>query len=260
MANEHEGHRDRLKNRFLSEGLEHFEPHTVLELLLYYSIPRRDTNELAHRLLNHFGSLVGVLNASPEELMSVEGITQNSAVHLHLIAALARRYYAEALSAPPADAKMPDKMRYLGDKLIACCAGLTEEQLFVICLDNSLRELCFECVSSGTPDSIQMLTRQIVELAIKFHAPSVIIAHNHPGGIAIPSRADIASTLALKKSLSAISITLLDHFVVAGDDYVSMAQSGYFSTDFQFAGESRLGCEEPEGGFHSMTEASADEI
>lgn len=241
MPNAHEGHRERLKNRFLAEGLEHFEPHTVLELLLFYSVPRKDTNELAHSLLGHFGTLVGVLNASPEELMQVEGITLSSATHLHLIAALARRYYSETLATPPPDAERPDKMRHLGEKLIAKCAGLTEENLFVICLDNSLRELCFECISTGTPDSIQMLTRQIVELAIKFHAPSVVIAHNHPGGIAIPSRADVSSTLALKKSLSAISITLLDHFVVAGDDYVSMAQSGYFSSSFSFPGESRLG-------------------
>lgn len=250
MANEHEGHRDRLKNRFLAEGLEHFEPHNVLELLLFYSIPRRDTNELAHTLLRQFGSLVGVLNASPEELMQVEGITHNTAVHLHLIADLSRRYHAEALAAPPADAQASDKMRYLGRKLVEKCAGMTEESLFVICLDNSLRELCFEQVSSGTPDSTQMVTRQIVELAIKYHAPSVIIAHNHPGGIAIPSRNDVSSTLSLRKSLAAISISLLDHFVVAGDDYVSMAQSGFFSQSFRFSGEDKL-CSEAisEDGF-----------
>lgn len=240
MANEHEGHRDRLKNRFLAEGLEHFEPHNILELLLFYTVPRKDTNLLAHTLLNHFGSLVGVLNATPQELMQVEGITMNSAVHLHLIADLARRYYSEALAAPPAEAEKQDKMRYLGQKLIASCAGMTEENLFVVCLDNGLRELCFERLSSGTPDSIQLVTRQIVELAIKYHAPSVIIAHNHPGGIAIPSRNDVASTLSLRKALSAISITLLDHFIIAGDDYVSMAQSGFFSSNFSFNGENRL--------------------
>ena len=246
MATEHIGHRERLKNRFLAEGLEHFEPHNILELLLFYSIPRKDTNELAHKLLGHFGTLVGVLNATPEELQRVEGITQNTAVHLHLIASLARRYHTEALSAPPADAAKPDVMQYLGQKLVASCAGLTEENLYVICLDNSLRELCFERISSGNPDGIQLLTRQIVELAIKFHAPSLIIAHNHPGGIAIPSRADVTSTLSLKKSLAAISINLVDHLIIAGNDYVSMAQSGFFSPDFRFTGEQRLACSSSE--------------
>ncbi len=240
MTKEHEGHRERLKNRFLTEGLEHFEPHNILELLLFYSIPRKDTNLLAHALLDHFGSFVAVMNASPEELAQVPGITMNSAVHLHLISEVARRYYSEVISAPPAEAGKEDKLRYLGEKLVARSAGLMEENLFVICLDNSLRELSFDRIASGTPDELQIRTRQIAELAFKHHAPAVIIAHNHPGGIAIPSRADIISTLALKKALDAIYIRLLDHFVVAGDDYVSMQQSGYFSKDFMFSNHDGL--------------------
>ena len=82
MANEHSGHRDRLRERYLSEGLDGFPPHNVLELLLFYSVPRRDTNVLAHRLIEQFGSLVGVLNAAPEQLAQVEGIGMNAAVHL----------------------------------------------------------------------------------------------------------------------------------------------------------------------------------
>ena len=97
MANEHSGHRDRLRERYLSEGLDGFPPHNVLELLLFYSVPRRDTNVLAHRLIEQFGSLVGVLNAAPEQLAQVEGIGMNAAVHLHLVADIARRYYAEAV-------------------------------------------------------------------------------------------------------------------------------------------------------------------
>lgn len=240
MANEHVGHRDRLKNRFLTEGLEHFEPHNILELLLFYSIPRKDTNLLAHALLDRFGSFVAVMNASPEELTEVPGITMNSAVHLHLISEVARRYFSETLSAPPAEAVKEDKLRYLGQKLVARSAGLMEENLFVICLDNSLRELSFDRIASGTPDELQIRTRQIAEIAFKHHAPVVIIAHNHPRGIAIPSRADIISTLALKKALDAIAIRLLDHFVVAGDDYVSMQQSGYFRKDFMFTNHDGL--------------------
>ena len=141
MANEHSGHRDRLRERYLSEGLDSFAPHNVLELLLFYSVPRRDTNVLAHRLIEQFGSLVGVLNAGPEQLAQVEGIGMNAAVHLHLVADIARRYYAEAIAPPPNDARREDLMRYYGQRLVAACNGLPEETLYLVCLDNNLREI-----------------------------------------------------------------------------------------------------------------------
>lgn len=246
---EHDGHRERLKRRFITEGLEHFEAHNVLELLLFYSVPRKDTNAIAHRLIEQFGSLVGVLNASPEEMAQVEGVTMSSAVHLHLIAEVARRYYTEALAAPLTKAETGDKMLYYGRKLVASCAGLTEENFFVICLDNSMRELSFERIgNNGSPTAVPLATRRVAELALKYHAPAIIIAHNHPNGLAIPSREDISATLALKKTLAALDIRLLDHFVVAGDDYVSMAQSGFFSENFLF--RSSLRCEDsPYGDF-----------
>ena len=111
MANEHSGHRDRLRERYLSEGLDSFAPHNVLELLLFYSVPRRDTNVLAHRLIEQFGSLVGVLNAGPEQLAQVEGIGMNAAVHRHHVADIARRYYAAALAPPPTEARREEWMR-----------------------------------------------------------------------------------------------------------------------------------------------------
>ena len=135
MANEHSGHRDRLRERYLSEGLDSFAPHNVLELLLFYSVPRRDTNVLAHRLIEQFGSLVGVLNAGPEQLAQVEGIGMNAAVHLHLVADIARRYYAEAIAPPPNDARREDLMRYYGQRLVAACNGLPEETLYLVCLE-----------------------------------------------------------------------------------------------------------------------------
>ena len=118
MPNEHSGHRDRLRERYLTEGLDNFPPHNVLELLLFYSVPRRDTNVLAHRLIEQFGSLVGVLNAAPEQLAQVEGIGMNAALHLHLVADIARRYYAEAISPPPNDAE-----RTAGGNAVSCLLG-----------------------------------------------------------------------------------------------------------------------------------------
>lgn len=248
---QHEGHRERLKRRFIAEGLEHFEPHNVLELMLFYSIPRKDTNPIAHRLLEHFGSLVAVFNASPEELVQVEGITMNSAVHLHMISQVARRYFSEALEAPPEDALIEQKMCHFGKKLIASCAGLSEEHLYVICLNNGMRELCFECVARGVPNRVMIPTRDVVALAMKHHASAIILAHNHPGGIAIPSSEDVAATHQLKKVLTPLSIELLDHFVVAGNDYVSMAQSGQLAEGYRFTSENSSGrfhTDLPQGG------------
>lgn len=230
MANEHSGHRDRLRERYLSEGLDGFLPHNVLELLLFYSVPRRDTNVLAHRLIEQFGSLVGVLNAAPEQLAQVEGIGMNAAVHLHLVADIARRYYAEAITPLPNDAQREDLMRYYGKKLVAACNGLPEETLYLVCLDNNLREISTDRISTGAPNAVQLPGRKIAEVALRHHAPSILLAHNHPRGLAIPSREDIAATLSLRDALRAISVDLIDHFIIAGSDYVSMAQSGFFSS------------------------------
>jgi hypothetical protein len=230
MANEHSGHRDRLRERYLSEGLDGFQPHNVLELLLFYSVPRRDTNVLAHRLIEQFGSLVGVLNAAPEQLAQVEGIGMNAAVHLHLVADIARRYYAEAITPLPNDAQREDLMRYYGKKLVAACNGLPEETLYLVCLDNNLREISIDRISTGAPNAVQLPGRKIAEAALRHHAPSILLAHNHPRGLAIPSREDIAATLSLRDALRAISVDLIDHFIIAGSDYVSMAQSGFFSS------------------------------
>ena len=227
MANEHSGHRDRLRERYLSEGLP---PHNVLELLLFYSVPRRDTNVLAHRLIEQFGSLVGVLNAAPEQLAQVEGIGMNAAVHLHLVADIARRYYAEAITPLPNDAQREDLMRNYGKKLVAACYGLPEETLYLVCLDNNLREISTDRISTGAPNAVQLPGRKIAEVALRHHAPSILLAHNHPRGLAIPSREDIAATLSLRDALRAISVDLIDHFIIAGSDYVSMAQSGFFSS------------------------------
>ena len=185
---------------------------------------------LAHRLIEQFGSLVGVLNAGPEQLAQVEGIGMNAAVHLHLVADIARRYYAEAIAPPPNDARREDLMRYYGQRLVAACNGLPEETLYLVCLDNNLREISTDRISTGAPNAVQLPGRRIAEVALRHHAPSILLAHNHPRGIAIPSREDVAATLSLRDALRAISVELIDHFVIAGSDYVSMAQSGFFSS------------------------------
>ena len=121
-------------------------------------------------------------------------------------------------------------MRYYGKKLVAACNGLPEETLYLVCLDNNLREISTDCISTGAPNAVQLPGRKIAEVALRHHAPSILLAHNHPRGLAIPSQEDIAATLSLRDALRAISVDLIDHFIIAGSDYVSMAQSGFFSS------------------------------
>ena len=217
----HEGHRQRLKDRFLREGLDGFTDVQVLELLLFYVIPRKDTNPIAHALVDRFGSLARVLDASVVKLTDVDGITENGATFLKLVREIERRY---ALSQ--------------GEEIILntiddCCEYLTHffkgkrnETVFLLSLDAKLKLLSCREVGEGSVNYASVPIRRCVEMALEDGATSVILAHNHPSGLAVPSNDDIATTRRLAMALSAVEIQLVDHIVVADDDYVSMVQSG----------------------------------
>lgn len=226
--NPHTGHRERLKKRFRTHGLQSLALHNALELLLCYAIPRRDVNEQAHALVDTFGSLSGILDAPPEELCKIHGISENAATLLKLIPAFCQLYYEEKVADAPQQAE--NLTQYLAEKLIARYIAEVNEVAYVICLDNRLRVLCFEKLGEGTNDSVSILTRKIVEVAIRCNASSVILAHNHPTGLAVPSQRDRQTTLQIYNALAGVSIKLLDHIVVARSDYSSMAGSGMLST------------------------------
>jgi DNA repair protein RadC len=186
----HTGHRKRLKNRFLEEGLDSFEPHQVLELLLFFSIPRRDTNEIAHKLLKKFGSLSGVFEADIKELVKVEGIGENSAFLISMIPQLSRRYLNDKWRDKP-ELNSSSKA---GEYAISLFAGRTYEVFYVICLDAQNRVNYAALVHEGTINEAPIYPRIIVETALRHKANSVILAHNHPGGSLNPSRGDIEAT------------------------------------------------------------------
>ena len=217
----HDGHRQRLKDRFLREGLDGFTDIQVLELLLFYVVPRKDTNPIAHDLLDCFGSLARVLDAPVIRLTEVNGISENGATFLKLVREIERRY---ALSQ--------------GEEIILntiedCCEYLTRffkskrnETVFLLSLDAKLKLLSCREVGEGSVNYASVPIRRCVEMALEDGATSVILAHNHPSGLAVPSNDDIATTRRLAMALSAVEIQLVDHIVVADDDYVSMVQSG----------------------------------
>lgn len=224
----HEGHRQRLKDRFLREGLDNFDELYVLELLLYYCIPRKDTNPIAHELLHTFGSLTGVFEATVEELVKVPGISYNAATFLNLIHQTGRYYQVKR-------AEIGDILHTVtecAEYLVARFYGRENETVFLLCLDAKCKVLGCKMVGEGSVNSANVPIRRLVEIALNTNATTVILAHNHPSGVAIPSDEDVQTTLRVSRAMAAVEITLADHIVVADDDYVSMVLSGYYHPQF----------------------------
>lgn len=216
----HEGHRSRLRKRFLEEGLDGFEPHQILELLLFYSIPRKDTNETAHILIDKYGSLSSVLEADPKELSGIKGIGENSAALLTLIPQIARIYYIDKLR----DRPILDSSSKAAIYLINLFLGRTYEMFYVLCLDTQQRLIYAALVHEGTIDEVPVYPRVVVETALRHKAHSVILAHNHPGGSLHISGADEEVTRNIRLALNSISIQVMDHIIVAKNNYVSFAE------------------------------------
>ena len=222
MASEHDGHRKRLKERFLKSGLDDFEPHNVLELVLFYSIPRKDTNPIAHRLINRFGSLSAVFDARPEELMKVEGVSESTAVFISMFPKVARRYLEDKADATNCVGDINDIGRYLMPRFV----GRTVETIMLVALDNKNKITYCGVIAEGENDRANLSKRKIVEEAIRVGATKVVLAHNHPCGFAVPSMDDVYMTEQAYLLLNSVGIELVDHLVFSEDDFVSIAASG----------------------------------
>lgn len=218
----HDGHRARLTARFLEEGLDGFSQHNMLELLLFYAVPRKDTNELAHALIDAFGSLAGVLDAPVSELEAVPGVGERTAALLHLMPQLARAYLADG-----ARDICIDSTAKAGSYLLPRFIGRNEETVFMVCLDGKGRVLSTTLLFRGSVNSAEINLRAVVAAALRHNAAGVILAHNHPGGVALPSPEDLTTTRRVRDALAPVGVRLVDHIIVADGDYVSLADSGY---------------------------------
>uniref|UniRef100_A0A7C5V324 DNA repair protein RadC n=1 Tax=Caldicellulosiruptor owensensis TaxID=55205 RepID=A0A7C5V324_9FIRM len=223
MANNlHEGHRERLKRRFIEQGLDGFEDHQVLELLLFFSIPRKDTNDVAHRLISTFGSISNVFEAHPKDLQKVNGVGKNSAILISLISQISRRYLADKNRKTFQLRNVEVASEYIKSLFV----GRKNEVFYVICLDTQLNVIYSAPLFEGTVKEAVVYPRKVVECVIRYNASSVILAHNHPGGSVKPSMDDINTTQKIVNALSTIGVAVNDHFIVAGDKYYSFAQNG----------------------------------
>ena len=207
-------HRERVRKRFLREGLEHFEQHNQLELLLFYAIPQRDTNGIAHDLIQRFGSISRVMDASVEELMTVDGIGERAAVLLKLVPALARSYTLDHLG----KVRTFQSGEELKEYLLALYTGCTKERVYLLLFDN--RDTLLRTVQIGEGDLTAALfsTRDIVQQVLLYNKTTkVILSHNHPVGLALPSHADQTATDEIQRALSSVEVTLYDHIIVSGN-------------------------------------------
>lgn len=213
----HNKHRERVRERYLKEGIDSFEPHQALELILFYAIARKDTNELAHKLLDKFGSLNGVFGASPKELMSVDGIGEGTAVFLNLFSQIRRKCELDEIKKPKCILTSCEAGEFCKKLFL----GRLYECFFMIALNGKNEVVNYEKISEGTLNEVNIQPRKVVSFALQNNAAKIIIAHNHPGGIVMPSQDDIDSTGMLKQALKIIGVEMSDHIIVSGSQYVS---------------------------------------
>lgn len=220
--NPHKDHRQRVRNEFLENGFsDATPPHKILEMLLFYGIPRRDTNEIAHALLDKFGSFSAVLEASTYELTQVKGINEYTAALIKLMLPICRRYEENKLK----EEKVPPTMDHICDYLISKYLGFTKEVFAITTFNNKGAVIAFDILNSGDVASVGVSSRNVIEKVIERKAVCAVISHNHPNGNALPSQEDITMTVRLTEALSHINVKLLDHIIISDDDCVSLAQS-----------------------------------
>lgn len=220
-SHEHDGHRQRMKERMLAEGIKNMAPHEVIEMLLYFAIPRSDTNPLAHKLINTFGSVHRVLSADFADLIKVEGVTPHIATLIKLSGEVARRYMREEFSPGKQICTVPEFVEHL----LPWFVGEKEESIVLVSMDNRCKVLNTTRLFSGSVNAARFNTRAALQQALQDNATAVIIAHNHPNGYAFPSEADVRTTIEIIEAFALTDVRVLDHIIVSDDDAVSMASS-----------------------------------
>jgi len=222
-SNIHAGHRQRMRDRFVREGMENFEDHQILEMILFYAIPRGNTNEIGHRLIKHFGRLSAVFDARICDLKQVPGVGEQAAVLIHVLPALMRRYHSDRILR---DAPILNSAAAVSQYLKPLMSGRSREVFYVLCLDSRLRVKFPAQIAQGTVKDAYVHPRVVVEAALAHHSSAVVLAHNHPSGHLSPSQADHNLTRQLVNALGILDINVLDHVIIADDQSYSFAEMG----------------------------------
>lgn len=218
------GHRERMRQRYIKNGLDGFQPHEILELLLFYSMPRCDTNKIAHELINHFHTLAGVMNANIKDLCSIKGVGEQTALFLNLLPEVFKAYQIS---------KNTEKLKFENRKslrayLMSIYTGTVEEQAYIICFGADGGVICIEPIGNGTSTTANFHIRSVVESSLRNRSDRIALVHNHPDGNSTPSREDVFATTCLLKALKPLDIQLVDHYIV-GRSVTSMKECGYIT-------------------------------
>ena len=229
ISGHHEGHRKRLKGRFLKSGLKDFEDHNVLELLLFYAVPYKDTNELAHKLIDRFGSIERVFESDFDELCKVEGVGENIATLIKLVPQISKYYFDLKHQGRDRFDGLQDLAQFLQHKY----AFEDREVFSVLCLDSQGGFVGFEMLQAGTTNLTEVSIVKAVQIALRYNASCVVVAHNHPGGGLEPSVEDISTTRRLSDAFAAVSVKMIDHIIVTYDGFTSMANEKHFASIFK---------------------------
>lgn len=218
---EHEGHRQRMKERFLANGLDGFSDHEILELLLFYAIPYRDTNPLAHELTKRFGSWMQVVSADYRDLLTVPGVTAHVATLLTLVGRSATRYYRDITEGEVVQLYDTTDM---AEYVVPWFIGEKDESVVLVSLDNKRKLLNATRIFEGSVNSAQFNVRLAVQQALRDNATQIVLAHNHPNGLCFPSVADISTTKYMMEVLAPLEIRLIDHLIVSDGDCLCMSR------------------------------------
>lgn len=220
---EHDGHRQRMRERYLKQGLDGFAQHETLELMLFYAIPQKNVNPIAHALIDRFGSLHGVINASPKQLMQVEGIGEYAATYLSMYAQVNRQAEMSRVSTRVKLSSRKAAVNYC----IRLLEGEKRELFYAICLNGQMETLGCALIAKGSLSDVPAYPRLVMEAALIHNAHGVLLCHNHPGGTVAPSQADVEATATLSELLGQVEVTLIDHIIVAETNALSMVRNGF---------------------------------
>lgn len=223
MSEVHSGHRARMRSRFAAQGLDGFADHEVLELILFYAIPQKNVNPLAHRLLEHFGSLHRVMDAELEELRQVEGIGEYAASLIRLFGLMGARIRQSR-------AKEREHLRNFRDAQQHCIRlfeGKRQEHFYMVCMNGEMEVVADALVAKGSLDEVEAYPRVVAELALRHGAHTVVLCHNHPDGKTTPSQADIDTTARLNDMLMRIGVVIADHIIVSDEEAFSFAANDF---------------------------------
>ncbi len=227
--NLHKGHRQKVKKRFLEAGLNGMAEHNILEFLLFFGIPYRDTNDIAHNLMEYFGSFSKVLEASHSDLLKVEGMTDNAAYLITLLLPVFRRYTEDIEDGKLKFEGVDEAVRFLRKLYIDC---KNRERVYALALDASGRLINYRMLNEGDIRSSNINLRDLASFLLETSAVSVIISHNHPHGVASPSCDDINVTKTLAELIMLLNVDFHDHIIIGDTTHFSMRNSPRFAHIF----------------------------